>query len=152
MTTAPPEIAMRRLLLFATGLALLATSPFVAAQSNTPDKPGDLSATRALFDQLDANGDGYLSRAEASAVEPIANMYDSMDTNATLEKQAKHSNPGIDYAQFKAGIEAARSSGAFGPAVSGGQTYLVYPDGHRVQVKPGANPNAGDNNGDTSNH
>lgn len=128
---------MRTTLLLATSLVLWVSGPLAAAQSDAPDKPGDLSATRALFDQLDANGDGYLSRAEASAVEPIANMYDSMDTNATLEKQAKHSNPGIDYAQFKAGIEAARSSGAFGPAVSGGQTYLVYPDGHRVQIKPG---------------
>ena len=128
---------MRTTLLLATSLVLWVSGPLAAAQSDAPDKPGDLSATRALFDQLDANGDGYLSRAEASAVEPIANMYDSMDTNATLEKQAKHSNPGIDYAQFKAGIEAARSSGAFGPAVSGGQTYLVYPDGHRVQINAG---------------
>ncbi len=78
---------------------------------------------------LDANGDGYLTRAEASAAQPIADMYDSMDTNATLEKQAKHGNAGIDYAQFKAGIEAARSSGAFGPAVSGGQTYRFFPTG-----------------------
>ena len=140
---------MRLALLLTTAVCVFLASPFAAAQNKSSDDgaggPGDLSATRALFDQLDANGDGYLSRAEASAAQPIADMYDSMDTNATLEKQAKHGNAGIDYAQFKAGIEAARSSGAFGPAVSGGQTYLVYPDGHRVQIKPGASSQANDN-------
>lgn len=128
---------MRQTLLFVAGICLSTASPLAAADSNDANAPGDLSATRALFDQLDANGDGYLSRAEASAAEPIADMYDSMDTNETLEKQARHGNAGIDYAQFKAGIEAARSSGAFGPAASGGETYLVYPDGHRQRIEPG---------------
>lgn len=141
---------MRHILLLAAGLGLFCANALAAAQTDNANAPGDLSATRALFDQLDANGDGYLSRAEANAVQPIADMYDSMDTNATLEKQAKHGNAGIDYAQFKAGIEAARSSGAFGPAASGGQTYLVYPDGHRVLVKPGVSPHAG--NDDTMNN
>lgn len=135
---------MRQTVLFTAGLCLLVASPFAAAQTDNDGGPGDLAATRALFDQLDANGDGYLSRAEAGAAQPIADMYDSMDTNDTLEKQAKHGNAGIDYAQFKAGIEAARSSGAFGPAASGGQTYLVYPDGHRERIKPGVS--------DTSHH
>lgn len=134
---------MRHAVLFTAGLCLLIASAFAAAQAEGSNGPGDLSATRALFNQLDANGDGYLSRAEASAAQPIADMYDSMDTNDTLEKQARHGNAGIDYAQFKAGIEAARSSGAFGPPVSGGQTYLVYPDGHRELVKPGVNDRAG---------
>ncbi|MGB7757420.1 MAG: hypothetical protein WBL23_15300 [Salinisphaera sp.] len=42
----------------------------------------------------------------------------------------KHARPG------HAGIEAARFSGTFGPAVSGGRIDLAYPDGHRELAKP----------------
>lgn len=110
-----------------------------AARANNVNAPGALAATRARFDQIDANGDGHLSRAEASAVQPITDMSDVMDIH-----------DGIDSAPFKSRIEAAGPSSTFGRAASGGgRTYQVYPDGHRVRVKPGVGPNS--DNRDASN-
>lgn len=89
----------------------------------------------ALFKQLDANGDGLLSRQEAAAVPSIANAYDSFDTQSTIQQPDDNAHPaGITLQQFQAGMQAANRSGAFGPAVSGGQTYLQYPDGSRVPL------------------
>lgn len=93
------------------------------------------TALPALFEQLDANGDGLLSRQEAAAVPSIADVYDSLDTRATIQQPSKNAHAaGITLQQFEAGMQAADTSGAFGPAASGGQTYLVYPDGSREPV------------------
>ena len=89
------------------------------------------SALRTRFDALDANGDGVLSRSEAADSEEVAEIYDSLDTSATIEDRESQSSPGgITFDQFQAGLQA-RGAGVVGPAVSGGQTYIIMRDGTR---------------------
>ena len=82
---------------------------------------------------IDSRTDEDAHRNEELAANPaIAEAYDSFDTGPTIQQPAENTRPGgITYAQFAAGMEAASQSGAFGPAVSGGQRYLEYPDGSR---------------------
>ena len=111
-------------------IVLFAGTAAFAAPGQTEGQ--DSSTIRTLFDQLDRNGDALLSREELAANPAIAEAYDSFDTGPTIQQPAENTRPGgITYAQFAAGMEAASQSGAFGPAVSGGQRYLEYPDGSR---------------------
>jgi len=131
----------------ALGLAM-ATSVGFAAPGNTTAQVGvDAGANAAdnkaridtdasaqtQFNALDRNGDGVLSRAEASASDTVSQLYDSLDTRETIEHDAKQGMPdGITREQFQAGIQARESgSGSFGPAVSGGETYTIMRDGSR---------------------
>ncbi len=111
-------------------IVLSAGTAAIAAPEQAADQ-GSITV-RTLFDQLDRNGDALLSRDELAANPAIADAYDSFDTTSTIQQPAENTRPGgITYAQFAAGMEAAGQSGAFGPAVSGGQRYLEYPDGSR---------------------
>jgi hypothetical protein len=88
------------------------------------------------FAELDANNDGLLSQAEAEADPTVGAAYESFDTTNTIEDRARNARPGgITVQQFEAGMQAAATSGAIGPPVSGGETYLVYPDGTMERVK-----------------
>ena len=112
-------------MLLAVGSVALAASSDAPADQNTV-------TIRTLFEQLDRNGDDVLSRDELDANPAIADAYDSFDTGQTIQQPAENTRPGgVTYAQFAAGMQAAGQSGAFGPAVSGGQRYLEYPDGSR---------------------
>jgi len=106
-------------------LAVLATSTF--AQTDP--------SLSTLFERLDTDSDGMLSQAEADANPRVSELYESLDTSNTLEEHARNSQPGISPDQFEAGMTAADSSGAVGPAASGGETYKVYPDGSSEQVE-----------------
>ena len=114
-------------------LALIVLSAGTAAVAAPDQAAGQGSITiRTLFDQLDRNDNARISRDELEANPAIAEAYDSFDTGPTIQQPAENTRPGgITYAQFAAGMEAASQSGAFGPAVSGGQRYLEYPDGSR---------------------
>lgn len=131
----------------ALGLAM-ATSVGLAAQGNTSAQVGvnagagasggtaridTDAAAQTRFDALDRNGDGLLSRAEASASDTVSRLYESLNTRDTIENEAKKARPaGITRAQFQAGMQARQSgSGSVGPAVSGGQTYTLMRDGTR---------------------
>lgn len=90
------------------------------------------SALAARFKQLDTNGDGTLSRSEALASQQVSSMYDSLNTNETIEKQAKKPGAnGITLDQFEAGMQAAQNGGVVGDSVSGGGTYTVMKNGAR---------------------
>lgn len=105
-----------------------------SSQANNHDT-GDIQISDK-FRQLDANGDGLLSREEAQADTTIGALYDSFDTSGTIEKQARNKRPGgITEEQFEAGLQATASGGTIGPAASGGETLLVYPDGTMERVK-----------------
>ena len=54
-----------------TALSVLAGSAFGVAQA----------ANIPTFDELDANGDGYLTQQEASASEEVATQFGSVDAN-----------------------------------------------------------------------
>jgi len=116
---------MRCALPLAVVAALLsASTPLFAAPAGT-----------SSLNQLDANGDGLLSKAEANAVPSIGDAYDWFDTGATIQQpQQKASSNGITLDQFEAGMQAAGQGGAFGPSVSGGNHYLQYPDGSRDEL------------------
>lgn len=89
-----------------------------------------------VFERLDSNDDGRLSRAEAQAAPRIAELYSSLDTSETLEAHARESGAaGITLEQFEAGLQAADTGGVVGSPVSGGETLLVYPDGTHERVK-----------------
>lgn len=64
---------MRAALLVATALAL---TPLVHAQSGAPDK-----ASTSGFKQLDKDGDGAVSRAEAASDKEIAKRFKAFDAN-----------------------------------------------------------------------
>ena len=115
---------MLRIITAATAV-VLATTAF--AQSDP--------STGTLFERLDSDGDGMLSQAEAQANPRVSELYESLDTSNTLEEHARNSQPGISRDQFEAGMAAAETSGAVGPAAAGGETYKVYPDGSREQVE-----------------
>lgn len=96
---------------------------------------GDIKMSNK-FRQLDTNGDGLLSREEAQADSAIGSLYDSFDTSGTMEKHARNTRPGgITEEQFEAGLQTTASGGTIGPAASGGETLLVYPDGTMERVK-----------------
>jgi hypothetical protein len=131
----------------ALGLAMVTGAGF-AAQGNTSTGVGVNAGVNAAgnqarvdanaaadtqFNALDRNGDGVLSRAEASASETVADLYESLDTSETIEADAKQGTPnGITREQFEAGMQARSSgSGSVGPAVSGGETYTIMRDGTR---------------------
>ena len=98
---------------------------------------GDVVTSLAdKFAELDRNDDGLLSQSEAEADPTVGAAYESFDTTGTIEDSAQNARPGgITVEQFEAGMQAAASSGAIGPAVSGGETYKVYPDGTMERVK-----------------
>ncbi|MES1929798.1 hypothetical protein SADO_11089 [Salinisphaera dokdonensis CL-ES53] len=131
----------------ALGLAMV-TGAGMAAQGSTATGVGVDAGVNAVgnqarvntsasantqFNALDRNGDGVLSRAEASANESVSALYDSLDTSETIEDRAKEGTPhGITREQFEAGLQAQSSgSGSVGPAVSGGETYTIMRDGSR---------------------
>ncbi len=89
------------------------------------------SSASAEFRALDTNGDGVISRTEASKSPALAKAYDSFDTSGTIEDKAKNGGAGgITPEQFQAGMQAAHSkSGVVGDAVSGGETYTMMKDG-----------------------
>ena len=143
----------------ALGLAM-ATSAGFAAQGNTSAGVGVNAGVNAAgnraqvnsdaaastqFSALDRNGDGVLSRAEASASDTVADLYDSLDTSDTIEQDASQGTPnGITREQFQAGMQARGSgSGSVGPAVSGGETYTIMRDGSRNSRKAPVMPSAG---------
>jgi hypothetical protein len=108
----------------------------VNAEANAAGNQARVDANAAAntqFNALDRNGDGVLSRAEASASETVADLYESLDTSETIEADAKQGTPnGITREQFEAGMQARSSgSGSVGPAVSGGETYTIMRDGTR---------------------
>jgi|AntDeeMetagen681_2_1112603.scaffolds.fasta_scaffold04696_2 hypothetical protein len=113
-----------------------ATNGQTGAPSNTDNaETGDIEMSDK-FRQLDANGDGLLSREEAQADPAIGSRYDSFDTSGTMEKHARNTRPGgITEEQFEAGLQATASGGTIGPSASGGETLLVYPDGTMERVK-----------------
>lgn len=114
-------------------LGLVLTTGLVFAADTSPGLDG--TTLPALFKQLDANGDGLLSQEEANAVPTLGEAYESFNTHATIQQPAKNAHEdGITLQQFEAGMQAAKRSGAFGPAVSGGEKYWVYPDGSRVSA------------------
>lgn len=87
----------------------------------------------AMFKKLDVNGDGVLSATEAKANPQVADLYESMDTNASIKTDPKAGKgdgnvEGVTLDQFKAGIQAA-AAGSAGPAVSGGGIYTQMRDG-----------------------
>ena len=98
---------------------------------------GDVVTSLAdKFAELDENGDGLLSQTEAESDPTVGATYESFDTTGTIEDSAQNARPGgITVEQFEAGMQAAASSGALGPPVSGGETYKVYPDGTMERVK-----------------
>lgn len=131
----------------ALGLAIAASTGF-AAQGNSGADVGVNAGVNAAggqasvdaggaadtrFSALDRNGDGVLSRAEASASQAVSHIYDSLDTSNTIEDSAGQRTPqGITREQFQAGMQARSSaSGSVGPAVSGGETYTIMRDGTR---------------------
>jgi len=131
----------------ALGLAMVTSAGF-AAQGNTSAGVGVNAGANAAgnkaqvnagaaadtqFSALDRNGDGVLSRAEASASETVSKLYESLDTSNTIEDRAEQGTPqGITREQFRAGMQAQSSgSGSVGPAVSGGETYTIMRDGTR---------------------
>ena len=88
------------------------------------------------FAELDTDRNGLLSAAEAEADPTVGAAYESFDTTNTIEDSASNARAGgITLEQFEAGMQAAARSGAIGPPVSGGETYLVYPDGTMERVK-----------------
>ncbi|WP_348760800.1 hypothetical protein [uncultured Salinisphaera sp.] len=114
------------------GAVSLAVSAATLAAPAAGPADQDTVTLRTLFNQLDRNGDEVLSRDELEANPAIADAYDSFDTGQTIQQPVENTRPGgVTYAQFAAGMQAAGKSGAFGPAVSGGQRYLEYPDGSR---------------------
>lgn len=118
------------------GMAQIQTTGSAA----NPQSRGNAQAgLNAEFDTLDRNGDGVLSRSEASANETVAKLYDSLDTSETIEDRVRETSVnGITRAQFQAGMQALHSgSGTVGPAVSGGETYILMRDGTR-KPKQGA--------------
>lgn len=123
------------------GIAMVAASAVAAesgsAAGTTNDGLTQDSGTLAArFHELDANGDGVLSRSEAEASSTVASLYESLDTSATIEDSATNAKPdGITLDQFESGMQAAHSGGTVGPAASGGETYKVYPDGSREKVE-----------------
>lgn len=122
-------------ILTSTSFAVLADSTSARIDAARADGTGDVEISEK-FQQLDRNGDGLLSRSEAEADYAIGNLYDSFDTSATIEKGSENSAEGITEEQFEAGMQAlAKGSGAIGPAVSGGETILIYPDGTMERVK-----------------
>jgi len=87
----------------------------------------------AMFKKLDVNGDGVLSATEAKANSQVADLYESMDTNASIKTDPTAGKgdgnvEGVTLDQFKAGIQAA-AAGSAGPAVSGGGIYTLMRDG-----------------------
>ena len=120
-------------------LVSVAASSFAQSTSSVEaaraDGTGDIRIADK-FDQLDRNDDGLLSREEAQADYEIGNLYDSFDTSATIENAAKNSSAdGITHEQFEAGMQALAKGGTIGPAASGGETILVFPDGTMERVK-----------------
>lgn len=101
------------------------------------------------FRALDSNGDGAISRSEAASNPQLARMYDSLDTSATIEDRAKQSTPsGLTFDQFKAGMQAnASGSGALGPSVSGGETYILMKDGSKRLKSGSSRMNSGTGQG-----
>lgn len=141
-----PEILIMWKRLFATTasavLALGPVAPVLAQSSNDSatartSRPTSGINLATLFHQLDTDHNDLLSRQEAAAEPAIAKAYDSFDTDETIQQPARNAHAGgITFDQFQAGMAAARDSGAFGPAASGGERYLVYPDGTRVPLNP----------------
>lgn len=131
----------------ALGLAIVAGSGVAAAQSSMQgsDKRNvgadsrtqvSDSALRTRFEALDTDGDGVLSRSEAADSAEVAEIYDSLDTSATIEDRESESSPdGVTFDQFQAGMQA-RGAGVVGPAVSGGETYIIMRDGTRRPKNP----------------
>ncbi|RJS95082.1 hypothetical protein [Salinisphaera sp. Q1T1-3] len=125
---------------FVIGIAALTlgVAPVIAGAASNDDERQS-QTVRALFDQLDRNHDALLSPEEIKADPALADAYDSFDTGPTIQQPADNAKKGgITFAQFEAGLQAARHDGRFGPAVSGGERYLVYPDGSRVRLESGA--------------
>lgn len=119
----------------AIGLSLVAGGA-VAATSGTNDiniGADSQLPVAAQFDMLDQNSDGVISRAEAQASTELSALYDTFDTSATLEQGARQPGhpSGITQAQFAAGLQAM-GAGVIGPAVSGGETYIILGDGTRI--------------------
>ncbi|AWN14721.1 hypothetical protein [Salinisphaera sp. LB1] len=115
-----------------------------AAQAGSTSSRASLAAE---FHKLDTNNNGVLSRSEAQANPTVAKLYDSMDTNASIKsdpraKKSDVSAGGITLKQFEAGMQAAHG-GTAGPAVSGGQTYIVMKNGSKRKL-PKTTQKAGD--------
>ena len=89
------------------------------------------TSLKQQFSALDANGDGRISRQEASANPQMNSLYDSLDTNSTMRKKSDQAASGISFDQYEAGMQAASHGGVVGPAVSGGETYTLMKDGSR---------------------
>lgn len=120
----------------ALGLAMVAGTGFAQPGSSTragaqATGTSVSSALEVRFHQLDTNDDGRLSRVEAQADPRIADLYDSLDTSSTMERNSSNAAVagGISLDQFTAGMEAAMEGGVVGPAVSGGGTYIQMRDG-----------------------
>lgn len=122
----------------AIGLSMVAGGAVAATTGNNDVNIGADSQlpVAAQFDMLDQNSDGVISRAEARASSELSALYDTFDTSATLEQQARQADrpDGLTKAQFSAGVQAM-DSGVVGPAVSGGETYIVLGDGTRIKKK-----------------
>ena len=116
----------------------LATGAAVAVQAaeTEADAAGDTISLQTLFERLDSDNDGTLTRAEAEANPRVAEIYDSLDTRENIENPSTNAPAeGINFNQFEAGMTADREGkGTVGPAASGGETYLVYPDGSRERI------------------
>ncbi|MGN8197588.1 hypothetical protein ACS8Y6_02725 [Salinisphaera sp. RV14] len=131
------------------GLAMVTSSAFAAsgmgASGNTGASAGAAQAgtssrvsLAAEFHKLDTNNNGVLSRSEAQANPTVAKRYDSMDTNASIKsdpraRKSDVSAGGITLKQFEAGMQAAHG-GTVGPAVSGGETYIVMKNGSKRKL------------------
>lgn len=122
-------------LIVAGALAAGATAVTQAAETDANGADATISL-ETLFERLDSDDDGTLSRAEAEANPRVAEIYDSLDTRENIENPSSNAPAdGVNFDQFEAGMTADRDGkGTVGPAASGGETYLVYPDGSRERI------------------
>jgi len=84
------------------------------------------ASLKSKFNALDSDGNGAISRSEASGNARLQSMFDSVDTDENIEDDAKGADvEGITYKQFKAGMQAKAQSGVVGSAVSKGKARVV---------------------------
>lgn len=134
-------IALSLAMVAGTGVAQAGTNADadMSASAKAGNASADLSTKSALaakFKQLDSDHDGKLSRAEAKADPKVGKVYDSLDTDSTIEKNKSGAakTSGINKEQFTSGMKAAMKGGAVGPAASGGGTYTQMKDGTQDKV------------------
>ncbi|MES1927122.1 EF-hand domain-containing protein [Salinisphaera sp. T31B1] len=128
-------IALSLAMVAGSGLAAQGSAMSGSASASGMDQNANVDASvAAQFRSLDTNGDGVISRSEASKDPALAKAYDSFDTSATMEADARQNGPvgGITLEQYEAGMQAAHSNaGVVGDSVSGGQTYIMMKDGSK---------------------